>query len=582
MLKLEFDLEEIGAKMNRSRLERLRSLSAEMVSLISELEGQDGAVAEAQTQIDALDEIEIEDDFSPTPDDFLAIAEAYLDDPDSEIASAAQLDFDEAKAGGQGNIQNLIKTFNKKWAKGAHPFTECVAQITGKVSNPDAVCAWLKDRATGTTKWRGKSKSLKASESDSDDVEEKDFSTERRAKLADQGKAMEDGSYPIESEQDLKNAIQSFGRAADPEAVKRHITKRAKALGLTKLLPADWGASTKTESVSDAEIEGEIVPLSEASRTKDGRAYIKIIAPGWGSSGYYSEALLKRDGPKVFRKGLHMYADHPTPTEDRELPERSVMKLSGVLESTAKWEQDGKDGPGLYAWAKPMGIVAERFDEIAPHIGVSIRASGKVQEGKAEGRTGPLIQELVNAKSVDYVTRAGAGGKVIQLAESLKIPPTESETRENDMAEIDELRQQLEESRSAITELQTGLKSAQDTNRRLNEAMELSRAEAFLNRELARYNLHDVTRGRLAEMLKSRAPFDENGSLKYDEFKTIIQEAVQVETTYLTAINGAGSIRGLGKTFAESAEEEQTDLRERSKAVFGRLGVGEKTAVRGL
>jgi uncharacterized membrane protein YkoI len=68
------------------------------------------------------------------------------------------------------------------------------------------------------------------------------FSEERRGEMAGSGDALPDGSYPIESEGDLKNAIQAFGRAKNKEAAKRHIMKRAKALGLTKLVPVNWVA----------------------------------------------------------------------------------------------------------------------------------------------------------------------------------------------------------------------------------------------------------------------------------------------------------------------------------------------------
>lgn len=68
------------------------------------------------------------------------------------------------------------------------------------------------------------------------------FSAKERKKLAQQGKAMSDGSFPIVTKQDLKNAIQALGRADESKraAVKAHIKKRAKALGATDLLPDSW------------------------------------------------------------------------------------------------------------------------------------------------------------------------------------------------------------------------------------------------------------------------------------------------------------------------------------------------------
>ena len=74
------------------------------------------------------------------------------------------------------------------------------------------------------------------------------YSEESRTEMAKGGMALPDGSYPIKDEADLRNAIQAFGRAKDKEAAKAHIMKRAKALGLTELIPANWGAGEKSAS----------------------------------------------------------------------------------------------------------------------------------------------------------------------------------------------------------------------------------------------------------------------------------------------------------------------------------------------
>ncbi len=66
------------------------------------------------------------------------------------------------------------------------------------------------------------------------------YSREQREEMAENGEALEDGSFPIADEADLKNAIQAFGRAGDKAAAKAHIMKRAEELGLDDLIPADW------------------------------------------------------------------------------------------------------------------------------------------------------------------------------------------------------------------------------------------------------------------------------------------------------------------------------------------------------
>lgn len=85
----------------------------------------------------------------------------------------------------------------------------------------------------------------KLSDAEYAELEKKDYSPKQRRALAARGQAMPDGSFPIANVADLRNAIQSVGRAANYAKAKAHITRRARALGRTDLLPEDWKASTK-------------------------------------------------------------------------------------------------------------------------------------------------------------------------------------------------------------------------------------------------------------------------------------------------------------------------------------------------
>lgn len=49
--------------------------------------------------------------------------------------------------------------------------------------------------------------------------------------MADSGVAMPGGGFPIRNRSDLERAVHALGRASNPDAVKRHIAKRARALG---------------------------------------------------------------------------------------------------------------------------------------------------------------------------------------------------------------------------------------------------------------------------------------------------------------------------------------------------------------
>ena len=68
----------------------------------------------------------------------------------------------------------------------------------------------------------------------------REFSSSQRKKMAEEGSAMPDGSYPIANKKDLENAIRSWGRGGADPKVKSHIKARAKALGAENLIPDSW------------------------------------------------------------------------------------------------------------------------------------------------------------------------------------------------------------------------------------------------------------------------------------------------------------------------------------------------------
>ena len=79
-----------------------------------------------------------------------------------------------------------------------------------------------------------------------DSIDEKRFyTTARRAEYAKRGIALPDGSYPIRDVGDLRNAIQAYGLGKDRAAAKEHIMKRARSLGRTDLIPANWKTREK-------------------------------------------------------------------------------------------------------------------------------------------------------------------------------------------------------------------------------------------------------------------------------------------------------------------------------------------------
>jgi uncharacterized protein len=105
-----------------------------------------------------------------------------------------------------------------------------------------------------------------AYEDGGDDYFDREFSTAERQKLSKSGAAMPHGGFPIKSEQDLRNAIRAIGRAKNPAAAKAHIKKRARALGLSKLIPSSWGDSEGDHHDSHERRS----PMAERTLTIDG------------------------------------------------------------------------------------------------------------------------------------------------------------------------------------------------------------------------------------------------------------------------------------------------------------------------
>jgi hypothetical protein len=133
-----------------------------------------------------------------------------------------------------------------------------------------------------------------------------------------------------------------------------------------------------------------------------------LITPGRGSSGIYTESMLKEHGSKAFPKGTHSYVDHPV--SEGEI--RSPKNLMGVLAEDAYYEE----GVGLVGNLKVMPHWKEFVEAVAPYTGLSIYAMG---EGTHNENGEIVVESLVphTQNSVDLVSYAGRPGS--GLAEKL-------------------------------------------------------------------------------------------------------------------------------------------------------------------
>jgi len=132
-----------------------------------------------------------------------------------------------------------------------------------------------------------------------------------------------------------------------------------------------------------------------------------LVTPGKGSSGTYSEAMLKEYGPKAFPKGTHSYVGHP----NSEYEQRDPKNLMGVLAEDAYWEE----GVGVVGKLDIMPHWKDFVEAVAPHTGLSIYAMGSGNDESGEMVVESLIPAIDN--SVDLVSYPGRPGS--GLAEKL-------------------------------------------------------------------------------------------------------------------------------------------------------------------
>jgi len=110
-------------------------------------------------------------------------------------------------------------------------------------------------------------------------MDKRDYSDKERQMLARRDMALPDGSFPIVTVADLRNAIQSVGRASNYSKARNHIIRRAEALNRADLLPEEWkpkkaqkAFSMEKRDVSDIDLKPTESMANNAKRGLELRA----------------------------------------------------------------------------------------------------------------------------------------------------------------------------------------------------------------------------------------------------------------------------------------------------------------------
>jgi hypothetical protein len=176
-----------------------------------------------------------------------------------------------------------------------------------------------------------------------------------------------------------------------------------------------------------AESWGGVATIEEVSTdTNPARApltmRVQLIRPGWGNktdNHYYPAETLKRDA-HVF-EGVKMY------TTDHKQGEKSVRTEVSRINKIVDFTPEGAPVAEVNVFDPSFAEqVRNRAKSGAlDSLECSVLGEGTSKPFSLDGRTGKLIESITNAESVDWVTRAGAGGKALEIAESEPSTTTE-------------------------------------------------------------------------------------------------------------------------------------------------------------
>lgn len=242
-------------------------------------------------------------------------------------------------------------------------------------------------------------------------VRHRSFSVPERRRLVEEGKALPDASFPIETVFELRSSIASFAwTSKNKPEVRKHIIRRARALGRTDLIPDRWAAmalalhdadSTPPDAVRDAylahlkslDMESEVdKPAASAHPLSDGTTLWEL-ADGWGEW-YFHEA----DGKVrwVAQKWPDVHAFFVADGIPIGKPEVKAM------------------GMGNAAWVKALAAV------LAPVAKAELDDYQLLAALEtAAGQQGAMVALVPPPEIREALAAAGAGGKGSQPADEI-------------------------------------------------------------------------------------------------------------------------------------------------------------------
>lgn len=137
--------------------------------------------------------------------------------------------------------------------------------------------------------------------------------------------------------------------------------------------------------------------IASAPAKKGNRWRVIVAKPGQGSSGYYSEEVLKRDAHKIIAPGGQAFINHES--------SRNPKDMIGVYPDGSYWDEVEK---AVVSELETFSHWAPFVEEVGPHCGMSLYAMGESDE---ENNVTAILEHVQNG--CDLVARPGLVGSGI-------------------------------------------------------------------------------------------------------------------------------------------------------------------------
>jgi len=340
----------------------------------------------------------------------------------------------------------------------------------------------------------------------------------------------------------------------------------------------------------------------------EGRRWrVRLIEAGMSANRRLYEAAVLQEAVGLF-DGVPAFCDHPTADEEERRPERSLRDKVGVFENPV-WEDGGieADFIPIDPWLREVMLTS--FNEGVPgFVQFSINARGLAESEKDDKGSYQRVTRLLSVHSVDAVTTAAAGGRIIDVLASDKgareademdwetitisdvaanrpdileaIRTEEKSKAYGEKADLLEAQKQVEALEAEKARLQERVAEMEGQIVTMEAEARMVKAANVVAKQLSESQLPAPARQRLSRLLEvTIEAYAADTSEGADErLETVVKQAIEAEREYLDTLLQQPDIKDMGRT--EDNDEGPTieEAKEKLTEAFVRLGYTEDEA----